>query len=206
MSLTIIYYTSNRERSEFEDKIKATLLEAVGDLPLISVSQKPIGFGDNICVGDIGVSAESILKQMLAGAVAAKTKFIGFGESDCLYHRSYYDFRPPKDDTFYYPDEVYLIWAKRQSFWLKRRAETSCIVSREHFIDVINKVLECEFKKYSISRFVPKLTKQDTFHVDIPVVSIKTKNGLHWKSPHSKIHKSTLPHWGTGKDLWEKLL
>jgi hypothetical protein len=203
--ITVIYYTSNKENPNFEDRIKATLLKEIGDLPLISVSQKPIDFGENVCVGDIGASAENILKQMLAGAVTAKTKFIGFGESDCLYHKSYYDFRPSRDDTFYYPDEVYLIWVNRESFWKKRRAELTCIVSREHFIDVVNKVLECEFKKYSIAKFIPKLTKQETFHIGIPVLDVKTKNGLHWKSPHLKIHKRTLPYWGTGKDVWERL-
>ena len=57
MNKTIIYYTSNREDERFESRVRANLLKVCGNLPIISVSQKPIyGFGFNIPVGDVGVS------------------------------------------------------------------------------------------------------------------------------------------------------
>jgi len=50
--LTIVYYTANYINKWFADQTKKTLLEAISGLPLISVSQKPMDFGENICVGD----------------------------------------------------------------------------------------------------------------------------------------------------------
>lgn len=50
---TVVYYTSNKEHEYFENKVKKRLLKTIGDIPLISVSQKPMkGFGKNICVGE----------------------------------------------------------------------------------------------------------------------------------------------------------
>ncbi|MCK9371413.1 hypothetical protein M0R04_15975 [Candidatus Dojkabacteria bacterium] len=55
MSATIVYCSSNMEKEEFEGKIKENLVKVCGDLPIISVTQKPINLGTNICVGeDIG--------------------------------------------------------------------------------------------------------------------------------------------------------
>ena len=51
-SATIIYCSSNKELPEFEAKIVANLLKNCGDLPIISVTQKPMDLGRNICVGD----------------------------------------------------------------------------------------------------------------------------------------------------------
>ena len=203
--LTVIYYTANKENPEFEGRIRNTLLEAIGDLPLISVSQKPIDFGKNICVGDIGASPQNVLLQIKAGATEATTRFVTMGEADILYPKCYFEFVPERDDTFYYADQVYLIWVGHNTFWYKRRAELSSIVNREHLINTINKLLGID--EYHISKNVPKLTRQSTFHIDIPIVDIKTKNGLHWRSPHSKGNfKQELPYWGTGKDIWEKYL
>ena len=56
---TIVYYTSNRENPDFENRITFRLLKTAKKLnmPLINVTQKPMpGFGKNICVGDVGVS------------------------------------------------------------------------------------------------------------------------------------------------------
>ncbi|KKT37762.1 MAG: hypothetical protein UW26_C0025G0001, partial [Candidatus Collierbacteria bacterium GW2011_GWF1_44_12] len=49
--VTVLYYTSNREDEKFETRIRKNLLKNCGDLPIVSVSQKPIDLGRNICVG-----------------------------------------------------------------------------------------------------------------------------------------------------------
>ena len=65
MDKTIIYYTSNQEGSLFEEKIRENILKHKGNLPIISVSQKPMGFGKNICVGDVGHSYLNEFRQIL---------------------------------------------------------------------------------------------------------------------------------------------
>lgn len=88
--LTVIYYTSNREEKEFENKVKAKLLEVIGKLPLISVSQKPIDFRKNICVGDVGVCDANLFRQIQIGCEAANTPFVISAETDCLYPPEYF--------------------------------------------------------------------------------------------------------------------
>ena len=52
--ITAIYYTVNYISDYFAENIKKQILKVIDDMPLISVSQKPIDFGQNICVGKIG--------------------------------------------------------------------------------------------------------------------------------------------------------
>ena len=100
--LTAIYYTCNRERPEFERRIQETLLEAMGDIPLISVSKKPIDLGHNICVGDVpgGDSSQNAYRQFQIGARAATTKWVCPVEADFLYPPEYFTFEPEREDTF----------------------------------------------------------------------------------------------------------
>ena len=74
--LTVIYYTANYLNNRFADRVREQLIRAIGQTPLISVSHKPMDFGENICVGDIGRSVYNIYKQVLIGARAAKTKYV----------------------------------------------------------------------------------------------------------------------------------
>lgn len=79
--LTIIYYTANFISEKFMENIKSQLLTAAGDLPIISVSQKPMKFGQNICVGNIGRTHINIWRQAYIGALEAKTKYIALIET-----------------------------------------------------------------------------------------------------------------------------
>lgn len=203
--LTVIYFTSNREDPRFERKIQETLMEGISTLPLVSVSQKPIKFGENICVGDIGASPENILKQILIGANEAKTKFVALTEDDFLFPPDYFKFRPQDNETFYYPEEVYLIWQGHATFWRKHLRELLSITNRKHMIKTITAMIEN--MPSHISNRVKRLTNQAWFKTSAPVVTFKTKRGLHWRSSFSKNNfKKELPYWGTGKDLMGKYL
>src|SRR5574337_272588 len=103
--LTIIYYTSNwldTHNPYFLANTKKQLLKAIGDLPLISVSQKPIALGKNICVGDIGRSHLNIYRQILIGAKAAKTKYVALAEDDILYSWEHFHEHLPEKGKFAY--------------------------------------------------------------------------------------------------------
>ena len=198
--LTVVYVTSNREDEKFEGKIIDALKESATDLPIVSVSQKPIDFGENICVGDIGAKPENVLKQLIIGAKAAKTRFVAVGESDFLYPKTFFEFVPPRDDTFYYPDNVYIFWVNRSRFYRKRLREMLSVTNREHFISVLEKVLDG--LNDHIANRVKVFTKQGAFWTDIPLITFKTRNGMHWKSPFIKEGSTKkLPQWGTAQDL-----
>jgi hypothetical protein len=95
----IIYYTDNRLEEPIYSKVQKLLSES--GLPITSVSLKPIGFGNNIVV-NFPPGITTMVKQILSGLEASKEDIIFFAEHDVLYHKSHWDFVPPREDTFYY--------------------------------------------------------------------------------------------------------
>jgi len=95
--LTVIYYTSNyleEKNPYFLENTKKQLLKAIGNIPLITVSQKPTIIGNNctnICLGDIGRSHLNIYWQILQGCKAAKTKWVAMAEDDILYSEQHFN-------------------------------------------------------------------------------------------------------------------
>ena len=150
MDKTIIYITDNSLNPEIFELCKRKLLETAGDIPIISVSQKPIDLGTNICLGEIGRSWLSLYKQQLAGLRAAKTKYISIVEHDCLYTPEHFAWIPPKDDTFYYNENVWFMQfggnhpelnGMFSSFWTQRFALSQLICNRELHIKAIEERL-----------------------------------------------------------------
>jgi hypothetical protein len=205
--LTVIYYTSNREDGAFEEKIRQKLLETIGDLPLISVSQKPMDFGENICVGDIGVSNQNAHRQFQVGAKAAKTKFVCAAEADFLYPREYFDFRPPRDDRAYRADNLYVLWG-RGGFHPKATSEGATVVGRDYVVEMIERSLEgrgmwrdtLEANHETAVTF--KGSGFEQFHTEIPIVTFKTRRGMHIKTPNNRhVALRELPYWGEVSNL-----
>src|SRR4030042_1521512 len=118
-SLTILYYTSNREKPYFEKRIQGNLLKVCGDVPIISISQKPIDLGTNICVGDVGASGFNMFRQVQIGCEHAKTKFVISAEADCLYPPDYFQFVPERDDRCYRNSHLYVMHDTRDYFFFK---------------------------------------------------------------------------------------
>jgi len=149
--LTVIYYTSNwldTHNPFFLENTKKQLLIAIDDLPLISVSHKPIAFGQNICVGDIGRSHLNIYRQILTGARVAKTKYVALAEDDILYSYEHFHYYLPEKDRFAYDMNKWSIftWTKPPlfSFRTKRKVVNSLIAKREMLVAA----LEERFKKF----------------------------------------------------------
>jgi len=99
VSKGIVYYTDNLLD---EDIMRACQrqIEKSG-LPIVSVSLRPIDFGENIVVdGERGPL--TMFKQILAGLEAIDTDVVFFAEHDVLYSTSHFDFTPGERDLFYY--------------------------------------------------------------------------------------------------------
>jgi hypothetical protein len=118
MTKTILYYTSNHEDPIFENKIRENIWQQKGDLPIISVSQRPINFGQNICVGDVGLSYLNEFRQILIGAMSVRTDYIIFAESDFLYPRDYFTFNPTADNYLY--DNVWMVFKDSTKKYAKK--------------------------------------------------------------------------------------
>ena len=100
--LTILYYSSNYLKPFVLERVRAELLKVIdSNTPIVSVTQKPIGFGHNICVGDIGRSIYNIYRQILIAAMFAQTDYIACAEDDILYNKSHFQYRPKHDEFAY---------------------------------------------------------------------------------------------------------
>lgn len=157
--LSIIYYTCNfleEHAPYFVSNTKKQLLNAIGDMPLIIVSQKPILFGNNsmnICVGDIGRSHLNIYRQMLIGAKAAKTKYVAMAEDDLLYPKEHFEYRPTPG-VFAYDLSKWSIftWVKPAVFAFKNRRVIHSLICER---DLLIESLEERFAKFPDESKIP---------------------------------------------------
>jgi len=95
----IIYYTDNRIEDPINSMVQKYILES--ELPIVSTSLKPINFGRNIVVeGERGYP--TMIKQIVTALEWSGSDYVFFCEHDVLYHKSHFDFTPPRDDMFYY--------------------------------------------------------------------------------------------------------
>jgi hypothetical protein len=106
---TVIYLTDNVLDEKIYSLCQKNILSSIGDLPLISVSQKPIDFGTNICVGVQPRNSLTINKQMMEALKVVETKYIAIAEHDCLYTPEHFQFIPPDDNIFWYNENVWLM-------------------------------------------------------------------------------------------------
>lgn len=207
MDKTIVYYTSNGDYPTLEDAVRTTIREHSQGLPIVSVSQQPIAFGTNICVGDIGRSRHNIYKQLRIGAEHAQTRFLVVCEADFLYPPQWFQFDPPRDDTYYYPAECWIVWRKYPSYFRKKMHQLTGIVAREHLLRVLDALQEYDppdaERDPFMNRQIYNVTRMEEFDAG-PVVTLKTDRQMHRKSPHSNQNKAEcLPIWGTTRDVWE---
>jgi len=147
--LTVVWYSSNYlddRNPHFMNNTKEILRKNIADTKLISVSQKPVDFGENICVGDIGRSNRNLYWQILQGAKAAKTKYIATAEDDILYAPDNFAFRPKEGHIGYNMNKwSFFTWVYPLVFSWKRRIVINSMVAER---DVFVKAMEARFEKH----------------------------------------------------------
>lgn len=138
--ITILYYSDNTLDSHIEKKCVDQLLVASEGKPIVSVTQKPMDLGTNICVGEIGSSWLNLYKQLKIATENATTKYVAMAENDCLYTAEHYNWVPPRDDVFYYNENCWFVqWGGNHpelngmysTFWGERKALSQLICNRE---------------------------------------------------------------------------
>lgn len=150
MSKGIIYYTHNR----LDPVIQHTVLEYISkaNLPIVSVSLKPMSFGQNIVI-DLKPSYVTMVTQIIKGLEALTTDFVFFCEHDVLYPLSHFEFSPEKTNIFYYNSHVWR-WdfPKNRVITYDRLISLSAlVVNRElalrQYRARMSKILELELEK-----------------------------------------------------------
>lgn len=207
-SVTVIYYTSNREDENFEQKIKDRLLKTIGNTPLISVSQKPIDLGINISVGDVGTSDYNIYRQLQIGCLKATTELVCTAEADCLYPPTgYFDFNPPDKTTAYHYTNVWILYQGSHIFKKKAFSLCALFTNRAYLLSRIDRSIggRAQWSTKKPHPLFHKYRGWTPFTNQLPVINIKTRDGMRWHTGTESIEVKELPHWGSAERLEEEL-
>lgn len=218
--LTLLYYTANLVEEPFGENVRKHLLSIFPEgVPIISISHKPMDFGENICVAGFEVSIYNIYKQILMGAKAAKTQYVACCEDDALYTREHFSYRVK--DCFAYNCNKWMV--NQDIFFHRNRVNMSmCIAPTELMIST----LEDRFKKYPNvltreemgitgfgepgkfeARMGLPIVKMETFMVDPPTLTFNHRPSV--GGVRKVLHKDTmmkeLKYWGPATLLWERM-
>jgi len=202
---TILYYSSNKEAPEFEDRIIADLIKKSGGLPIISVTQKPMDLGKNICVGNVGASGFNMCKQILFGCMNTTTDFIISAEADCVYPEDYFTFRPKRLDVCYRNTNIAVLKYK-QGFYKKDSSTFAQIIGREFYIKRLQKLFsikpdhpmwDASLKSWPKAWGKKFMDEFEYFETKYPCVSFKTNKGMRRHTNTYGEELMELPGWGT---------
>jgi len=104
-----IYYTDNRLDEKIMKLCQEQLMKVESDtFPIVSVSLKPIQFGENIVL-PLERGYLTCAKQIVAGLELLETDIVFFCEHDVLYHPSHFNFTPTSPDNYYYNTNSWML-------------------------------------------------------------------------------------------------
>lgn len=218
--LTIIYYTANRIEERFAARVRDHLVETAAGIPIISVTQKPVDLGRNICLGDIGFSTYNVYWQVMIGSMHADTPYVACAEDDTLYTREHFEQRPPADEFGYNRARWWVEpqWVFR---WRNRTAMHACIALRSLMVQT----LDTRFRAYPKPIFdrkklrswgepgryegnlnLPEVKRGFFDTPAAPVVTFDHKGSLYGLRRWNKDDRieRELPYWGTAAGLIEE--
>ena len=212
--ITLLYYTASRIPEKFGENVRQHLLETSKGKPIVSVSQKPLKFGDNICVGEIGYSAVNVYQQILVGLRAIKTKYVVLCEDDTIHSSEHFDLMPD-DDTVLYNWR----WNVMPTYFYFRRHRNglcTCIVPREFMLALAEKKLEAyEITKNPLAFAEPGRRERNVGLPPVKVMGVSTEvPSLTFRHPislsgigrslNSDRKAESLPFWGKASEVWSK--
>lgn len=107
--MQILYLTDNSLDPQVAGLCQRVLMREAGEIPIVSVSQKPLDFGRNVCVGEIGRSWASLYRQIIAGLEVIDSDWVAIAEHDVLYTFEHLTYRPDDPSVFYYNHNCWLV-------------------------------------------------------------------------------------------------
>jgi hypothetical protein len=216
MNLTLIYYTANICEPVLAQKVRENILK-VTNAPVISVSQEPIDFGENVCVGKVGMSSYNIRKQILIGAMHASTDYVALVEDDTLYPPDHFDvLNCKRDDKICYNRKVFVLSAFNKNLARKGSLYTGAIIANKYFlINVLKDMIKgrrgwVDDPNHS---HPTRRLKLPTFR-SYGHATFKQRGSLitvdHASSMHPTMHNvrrdiDELPIWGNARELLKEL-
>jgi glycosyltransferase involved in cell wall biosynthesis len=217
----IVYYTDNQLDENIMKKCQKRILKSA--LPIVSVSLKPIEFGENIVL-PLERGFLTMFKQILAGLEKLDTDVVFLCDHDVLYHQSHFAFRPSKKDVYYYNMNSWMLRASdgHAVYYDCKKLQNLC-ADRKFLVEHYKKRVAMVEKNGFSSRmgFEPgthdRSERVDDFKAgewrsELPNVDIKHGQNLttaRWKQSEFRDQKNCqnwqeadeIPAWGKGSSI-----
>lgn len=218
--ITCVYYTANQISEHFLKNTQEKLLEALGGIPIVSVSHKPVSLGLNI-IFDGKPSHVNIYRQALIGAAAAKTKYIAMAEDDILYSPEHFKYRS-SPDTFAYNVGYWNLYTWNPSVfsYKGRRNMFGLICERNLFIEAMKE----RFDKYPEDEMIDPgifaepgkyeknlgvtVRNSEEFYTNPCNIMFSHEKAISWSNLGSRkrvgnMRATEVDHWGRVEDVMD---
>jgi len=199
----IVYYTDSKLERSLADAVRRNLKEAAGPIPIISVSQKPLEFGKNICVGSKPKTFLSQHEQMLAGVEAApEGSIIYLCEHDVFYHSSHFAKIPRDKGAVYFNQNRYYWWVGDPCYHKApgHRAWSQAVACREYLLAKL---------KYMVKTDTGLKVRRHNWESSRPNIDVRNgqnltgdgKNKHHMRTGNSSNKLYNIGAWGSPHHL-----
>lgn len=208
----IVYYTDSKIDETLASAVRKKI-KKIADLyniDIISVSQKPLDFGKNICVGEKPYSYVSMYEQILAGLKEVPlNSIVNLCEHDVFYHESHFKILPEdKEHMFFNTNRYY--WKQGMDYFFPARGEHALsqgVAYREFILRHVTDRLEEWGKVPNAPLHIATINfKSDRPNVDIRHNNNFTPDGK-YKKEYMKGKKQgiyNLPGWGSPEHFMKK--
>jgi hypothetical protein len=227
----VVYYSHPWLDPVIAETCRQQLLRAVGGHYLVSVTLQPLDFGNmNINLGLVP-GYLSMFKQILTGVSNVQEDLCYLAEHDVLYAPGAFDFVPPRNDLFYYNQNVWQVSAQTGQALFYRRRSVSMLCAHtqlliDHYGDRIKFIEEHGFSfKQGFEPGCKRIShggidnrKSDVWFSEKPNIDIKDHGSnvtlAQWEKAAFKNQKNTegwteaqgVPHWGRTFGRFESFL
>lgn len=133
LSKGIVYYTENRCREPIFSAVQEQIKRSVNGYQIVSVSLKPIEFGENFVLG-LERSYETMFQQILMGLSQLDTDIAFLCEHDVLYAPEHFEFIPPRKDVYYYNENRWFVSGQTGQTLFRYSKSTSQLCADRRFL------------------------------------------------------------------------
>jgi len=208
MKKVIVYFTDSRLEEELDYAVRKQLLKAAGDIPIISVSQKPLDLGHNICVGFKPRCYLSLYEQLLTGIRATdKDSIIFTCEHDVFYNPEYFEFVPPLAHKIYFNKNRYY-WSRNQKLFIYAHGNRALSQGVGYRAPFLHYAMD-QVGRRKVNTVALNIGPFENFESKYPNIDIRHGGNFSWSwvyfnhelSRKETVEVGEIKYWGSAKNL-----
>lgn len=217
--LTIIYISASRMPEKWTDYQITQLLSVSSDIPIISVTRKPLDLGYNM-IDTEKRCLWNIYRQMLRASLMADTPFVAMAEDDTLYSREHFtDFRPEMDQVSYNRSRWSLFSWDRYPIYCMRQRISNCslIAPTKLLIEALEERMAKypegndyvgEVGRWKVDRRLGVTRRKCVeWYSHVPIIQLNHRTGTDAgggpgrRKRHGQIKAIDIPVWGKAREV-----